>query len=102
MSSDQPYTPSDEQIQIDWTTYVTTEDPDNYYDAISSEEADARWSRWLAAHDARVAREALDGLADNMDSIANNAPDLVTRHAAMVTSSMTREYKKTAHPEETP
>ena len=52
-------TPTDEQMQADWHAYITTPDEDNYYyDALSSEEADARWSRWLAAHDARVRRDA--------------------------------------------
>ena len=53
------YTPTDEQMQADWHAYITTPDEENYYyDALSSEEADARWSRWLAAHDARVRRDA--------------------------------------------
>ena len=53
------HTPTDEQMQADWHAYITTPDEENYYyDALSSEEADARWSRWLAAHDARVRRDA--------------------------------------------
>ena len=60
------------------------------------------WEAFLARVRRDAAREALDGLADNMDSIANGAPDLTTRHAAMITSSMTVEYKKTVYPEETP
>ena len=96
MTNDEQYVPSDEQMQADWHAYITTPDEENYYyDALSSEEADARWSRWLAAHDARVrrdaAREALDGLAIDL----------------AVTSGYTeaeevRDYRDAHYPEETP
>ena len=96
MAADEQYVPSDEQMQADWHAYITTPDEENYYyDALSSEEADARWSRWLAAHDARVrrdaAREALDGLAIDL----------------AVTSGYTeaeevRDYRDAHYPEETP
>lgn len=60
------FTPTDEQVKAEWIASLSTPDPDNYWDAISEEEAQARWSRWIAAHDARVrrdaARSALDGL----------------------------------------
>ena len=56
------HTPTDEQMQADWHAYITTPDEENYYyEALSGEEADARWSRWLAAHDARVRRDAAAG-----------------------------------------
>ena len=96
MTADEQYVPSDEQMQADWHAYITTPDEENYYyDALSSEEADARWSRWLAAHDARVrrdaAREALDRLAIDL----------------AVTSGYTeaeevRDYRDAHYPEETP
>lgn len=67
MTADDQYTPTDEQMQADWHAYITTPDEDNYYyDALSSEEADARWSRWLAAHDARVRRDAWDACYHQM------------------------------------
>ena len=100
MTTDEQYVPSDEQMQADWHAYITTPDEENYYyAALSSEEADARWSRWLAAHDARVrrdaAREALDGLADEAIHVdwEMDGPSFALR---------VRRFKNRKHPEETP
>ena len=99
------HTPTDEQMQADWHAYITTPDEENYYyDALSSEEADARWSRWLAAHDARVrrdaAREALDGLARAMMDTPGIGPGTKTHRARMRVDVVT--YRDIHYPEETP
>ena len=103
------YTPTDEQMQADWHAYITTPDEDNYYyDALSSEEADARWSRWLAARDAHVrrdaAREALDGLinecrTEHEEAATNNRVGgmVLELHAQQVAMN----YRDTHYPEET-
>lgn len=54
------FTPTDEQVKAEWIASLSTPDPDNYWDAISEEEAQARWDRWVAEHDARVQAEAFD------------------------------------------
>lgn len=60
------HTPTDEDMRKRHR-YAWEQCPVNRY---ALEEADAQWSRWLAAHDARVrrdaAREALDGLAEDV------------------------------------
>ena len=89
------HTPTDEQMQADWHAYITTPDEENYYyDALSGEEADARWSRWLAAHDARVrrdaAREALDGLAIDLAVTSGDTE-----------AEEVRDYRDAHYPEET-
>lgn len=67
MTTEQPYTPSVEQIEADWKAYVTTHDPDNYYDAISEEEAQARWDRAIAQVRRDAAREAAQMIRDACD-----------------------------------
>ena len=107
MTNDEQYVPSDEQMQADWHAYITTPDEENYYyDALSSEEADARWSRWLAAHDARVrrdaAREALDGLArESMGAFKSPLAPPDPRSWAEMTGAV-EWYRDTHYPEETP
>ena len=107
MTNDEQYVPTDEQMQADWHAYITTPDEDNYYyDALSSEEADARWSRWLAAHDARVrrdaAREALDGLArESMGAFKSPLAPPDPRSWAEMTGAV-EWYRDTHYPEETP
>ena len=101
------YTPTDEQMQADWHAYITTPDEDNYYyDALSSEEADALWSRWLAAHDARVrrdaAREALDGLAREAAGVAEASNEHTNPWVSRVVQGWAEEYRDTHYPEETP
>lgn len=96
------YTPSDEQMHADWHAYITTPDPENYYpDALSTEEADARWSRWLAAHDAQVkrdaAREAVHGLVArwvNEFGASDAYVDMIRDEAS--------DYLSENYPEETP
>ena len=107
MTTDDQYVPTDEQMQADWHAYITTPDEENYYyDALSSEEADARWSRWLAAHDARVrrdaAREALDGLArESMGAFKSPLAPPDPRSWAEMTGAV-EWYRDTHYPEETP
>ena len=94
MANDEQYVPDEQDLEVAWIESEASADDINV--------ASAEFDRFLARVRRDAAREALDGLADNMDSIANGAPDLTTRHAAMITSSMTVEYKKTVYPEETP
>ena len=107
MTNDEQYVPTDEQMQADWHAYITTPDEENYYyDALSSEEADARWSRWLAAHDARVrrdaAREALDGLArESMGAFKSPLAPPDPRSWAEMTGAV-EWYRDTHYHEETP
>ena len=53
-------TPTIVQIREDWISAMIT--PSDYWDAISEEEAEARFARALAAHDAQVLREAAEAL----------------------------------------
>ena len=53
MSTDE-YVPSVKQVRDEWISAMTTEDPDNYWDAITDEEAKGRFDRFLA----RVRRDA--------------------------------------------
>lgn len=97
MSTDE-YVPSEEQVRDEWISAMTTEDPDNYWDAISDEVAHARWSAFLARVRRDAAREALDGL------IADKAHMTVLLHAengGNVEDVLTH-YRDTLHPEETP
>lgn len=97
------HTPTDEQMQADWHAYITTPDEENYYyDALSSEEADARWSRWLAAHDARVRRDSARGAIDGL--IADRAHMTVLLHAEAGgdVEGVLTNYRDTHYPEETP
>jgi len=52
------YTPTTEQVESDWISAQITES--DYWDALTEEEAQARWDRWLAAHDARVRVDTLE------------------------------------------
>lgn len=61
MSSDQPYTPDDEDIFIAYRfkSLGLMRDPnDKPHDPEAMAEADAEYRRWLAAHDARVRQDA--------------------------------------------
>ena len=94
MSTDE-YVPSDEDM-AHW--FEGEEDP---------EHGRALWDRWLAAHDARVAREALDGLAKaELDHVAHMGKHSYPAHIAQGIATAAWNYKwKTyggAHPEETP
>lgn len=76
MNTEQPYTPDVEQIEADWKAYVTTADPDNYYDAITEEEAQARWDRFIAQVRRDAAAKALYEVATDLD----NYDDYLTVH----------------------
>ena len=88
MTNDEQYVPSDEDMR--WHYAVKRMD-----DGATRTHAEQEYTRWLAAHDARVrrdaAREALDGLAIDL----------------AVTSGYTeaeevRDYRDAHYPEETP
>lgn len=64
MNENKPYTPDDVEMKYAYITFESA--PSSYfvdYDLTPREEAQERWSRWLAAHDAQVARDALNGYA---------------------------------------
>ena len=88
MTTDEQYVPSDEDMR--WHYAVKRMD-----DGATRTHAEQEYTRWLAAHDARVrrdaAREALDGLAIDL----------------AVTSGYTeaeevRDYRDAHYPKETP
>ena len=88
MTNDEQYVPSDEDMR--WHYAVKRMD-----DGATRTHAEQEYTRWLAAHDARVrrdaAREALDGLAIDL----------------AVTSGYTeaeevRDYRDAHYPKETP
>lgn len=97
------YTPSDEDMRKRHR-HAWEQSPVNRY---ALDEADAQWSRWLAAHDARVrrdaAREALDGLINECrtkheEAATNNRVggmvlELHTQQAAM--NYRVRNYPET-------
>jgi len=57
-------TPTIVQIREDWISAMIT--PSDYWDAISEEEAEARFARALAAHDAQVLRDFADRMANGI------------------------------------
>ena len=105
------YTPSDEQVEAEWTAFMSTPDPDNYWDGISEEEAQARWSRWLAAHDAQVRRDAARAALGSLQSFARDCMDgkhgeidhetFVGWHHTWA-AAMQHRATHYPHPEETP
>ena len=84
MTTDEQYVPSDEDMR--WHYAVKRMD-----DGATRTHAEQEYTRWLAAHDALVAREALVGLAIDL----------------AVTSGYTeaeevRDYRDAHYPEESP
>ena len=94
MSTDE-YVPSDEQVR---TTFVEGASEDAYAMSWHEPYAEA-YDRWLAAHDARVRRDALTALADHWD-------ETVSEHAGRplfsASGTHVRHYRDTHYPEETP
>lgn len=81
------YTPSDEDVREGYALAPFEEELPDYGDEFLGQTADDRcaaWSRWLAAHDARVrrdaARRALSDLASEMDTVRNNPAPWVRRY----------------------
>lgn len=100
MSSDQ-YTPSDEDMR--WQYVVK-----RMHDGATRTHAEQEYTRWLAAHDARVrrdaAREALDGLAREAAGVAEaaNAAKRDKPWVARTVQGWAEDYRDTHYPEETP
>lgn len=68
------YTPTTEEVRNSWIDYMTTEG--DGWDGLSEEESQARWDRWLAAHDREVAatpRVPAEPSADRLREIARHA-----------------------------
>lgn len=70
MTTTDEYVPSVKQVRDEWISAMTTDDPDNYWDAITDEEAKGRFDRFLARVRRDAAREALDGLAEQFNNWA--------------------------------
>ena len=90
-TNDEQYVPSDEDMR--WHYAVKRMD-----DGATRTHAEREYTRWLAAHDARVrrdaAREALDGLADEVTHVDwdLDGPAFALR---------VRRFKNRNYPEET-
>ena len=91
MTNDEQYVPSDEDMR--WHYAVKRMD-----DGATRTHAEQEYTRWLTAHDARVrrdaAREALDGLADEVTHVDwdLDGPAFALR---------VRRFKNRNYPEET-
>lgn len=63
-----------------------------------------RFDAWLAAHNARVAREALDGLARDQEQKANRlftrGGEPARRNRRMVVADEARRYRDTHYPDQ--
>ena len=96
-TNDNQYVPSDEDMR--WHYAVKRMD-----DGATRTHAEQEYTRWLAAHDARVrrdaAREALDGLARAMMDTPGIGPGTKTHRARMRVDVVT--YRDIHYPEETP
>ena len=94
-TNDDQYVPSDEDMR--WHYAVKRMD-----DGATRTHAEQEYTRWLAAHDARVrrdaAREALDGLIADK---AHMAALLYAENGGNVEDVLTH-YRNSIHPEETP
>ena len=58
MSEQEPYTPSDDEVMTDYLNMQSLIGDESDIDA--NYQAVLRWGRWLAAHDAEVARAAAE------------------------------------------
>lgn len=92
------YTPSDDQVR---TTFVEGASEDAYAMSWHEPYAEA-YDRWLAAHDARVrreaAREALDGLSTWLGELAEKHPAR-SAHVPLMQGHITR-YTTDHYPEQ--
>lgn len=93
MSTDE-YVPDEEAMEVAWIEFEASAEGIN--------DASAEFDRFLARVRRDAAREALDGLAENMTRIANESPDALTRASATITAQLAGEYKTNVYPEETP
>ena len=95
MTNDEQYVPSDEDMR--WHYAVK-----RMLDGATRTHAEQEYTRWLAAHDARVrrdaAREAIDGLiADKAHMTA-----LLRAENGGEAEDVLAHFRDTLHPEETP
>ena len=100
MSTDE-YVPTTDHIRAFWASDGDHVPAAKSYDYFESY---AEFERWLAAHDARVrrdaAREALDGLSAWLGDLAEKHPAR-SAHVPLVQGRITR-YITDNYPEETP
>jgi len=108
-TTDEQYVPSDEDVREGYALAPFEDELPDYGDEFLGQTADDRraaWSRWLAAHDARVrrdaAREALDGLAKHFDRMGDGADQADQWAWEWHAEDETRDYRDTHYPEETP
>ena len=95
MTNDEQYVPTDGDMR--WQYVVK-----RMLDGATRTHAEQEYTRWLAAHDALVAREALDGLAEWADlrvreAITDKGADDWRRTRFAVVA-----HRDTHYPEETP
>ena len=101
MTTEQPYTPDVEQIEADWKAYMTTTDPDNYYDAITEEEAQARWDRAIAQVRRDAAREALTAHASDERIRSTRIGDQNRALGRLRSADAAEAFRDRNYPEET-
>lgn len=71
---------------------------DHVQDRANPDAGRRQWDSWLAAHDARVRRDALTALADHWDETVS---EHVGRPLFSASGTHVRHYRDTFHPEET-
>ena len=95
-TNDEQYVPSDEDMRRQYAVK-------RMLDGATRTHAEQEYTRWLAAHDALVAREALDGLIawhrENAQDAETPAP---VRRGIAVMADEAQRYRDTHYPEETP
>ena len=92
----EPFTPHADSIQTAWVlmcqqSRISTQPP--------VEELEAEFDRFIARVRRDAAREALDGLAENMRRIVAGADAPLLRIQAAFAADIAAEYKTTAYPE---
>ena len=96
MTTNDQYTPGDGPVRYQYVVNRMRE-------GATRTHAEQEYTRWLAAHDALVAREALDGLIawhrENAQDAETPAP---VRRGIAVMADEAQRYRDTHYPEETP